>query len=46
VSPTQFDGQDPEDLLRRFSAISGQRDQRDPRSPRRAPVSSGPSVPA
>src|SRR6185436_2524243 len=38
VSPTQFDGQDPEDLLRRFFGDQfGQRDQRDPRSPRRAP---------
>jgi serine protease Do len=38
VSPTQFEGQDPEDLLRRFFGEQfGQRDQRDPRSPRRAP---------
>jgi Do/DeqQ family serine protease len=35
VSPTQFDGQDPEDLLRRF--FGDQFGQREPRGPRQAP---------
>jgi len=37
VSPTQFDGQDPEDLLRRF--FGDQFGQREQRAPRQAPRS-------